>query len=94
MTRLWSEGEPVTVWGSEENPSAFDWRGEHHRVEGICNRWRVHTRWWEQDGTIQREYLKLTTDTGLLCLLCRDLLPPTPLRANTDTQWFIARLYD
>ena len=91
MTRLWPMGEIITVWGPEENPSAFDWHGEHHCIEELCNRWRVHTRWWDQNGTIQREYLKVVTDTGLLCLLCHDL---AALTTSPGAQWFMARLYD
>ena len=100
MTRLWPEGEPVEVWGGEERaspdaetPSGFTWQGAPHRILEVCNRWRVHTRWWEPDEAIVRlrltnvwrEYVKVTTDTGLLCLLYRDLL-----RGG----WFLARIYD
>jgi len=85
MTRLWPDGEPVATWGGEEQPAGFQWHGESHRIEDVCNRWRVHTRWWEQNETIWREYLKVTTHTGWLCLLYRDQL--------TD-DWFLARLYD
>jgi hypothetical protein len=35
--------------------------------------------------SIWREYVKVTTDTGLLCLLYRDL---------HDGGWFLARVYD
>jgi len=53
----------------------------------------VHTRWWEPDEAIVRlrltnvwrEYVKVTTGTGLLCLLYRDLL---------NGGWFLARVYD
>ena len=85
MTRLWPEGEPLKVWGEEKTPAGFEWQGEPHRILEVCNRWRVHTRWWEPDGAVWREYLKVATDTGLLCLIYRDLL-----RGG----WFLARLYD
>lgn len=85
MTRLWSDGELVETWGPEEVPDGFIWQRESHRIDDVCNRWRVHTRWWEPGETIWREYLKVTTDTGLLCLLYRD-----HLRGG----YFMARLYD
>ncbi len=85
MTRLWPEGEPVEMWGREETPGGFEWQGEPHRILELCNRWRVHTRWWEPEQAIWREYLKVATDTGLLCLIYRDLL---------KGGWFLARLYD
>jgi hypothetical protein len=34
---------------------------------------------------IWREYVKVTTDTGLLCLLYHDLI---------QSGWFLARVYD
>ena len=81
MTRLWPEGEAVQVWGLEE----FTWQGTVHHIEEVCNRWRMHTRWWEPGQAVWREYLKVATDTGLLCLLYRDLL---------SGGWFLARVYD
>jgi hypothetical protein len=85
MTRLWPEGEAVEVLGGEETLSVFAWKGASHRISEICNCWRVHTRWWEPDEAIWREYIKVTTDRGLLCLLYRDLL---------KGGWFLARVYD
>jgi hypothetical protein len=103
MTRLWPEGKPVETWGAEEAPpgtpagtpagvpACFAWQGMSHRVVDVCNRWRIHTRWWEPSaaggtgGMIWREYVKVTTDIGLLCLLYRDL---------QDGGWFLARVYD
>jgi hypothetical protein len=85
VTRLWPEGEQVEVWASEERPAGFDWQGEPHRILDICNRWRVHTRWWEADHAIWREYWKVITGTGLLCLIYRDLW---------SDGWFLSRVYD
>jgi hypothetical protein len=49
----------------------------------------VQTRWWDQAGHPagggRREYVKVATDTGLLCLLYRDL---------DHGGWFLARIYD
>ncbi len=75
----------MEAWGREETPSGFAWQGAPHHIVEVCNRWRVHTRWWEAEETIWREYLKVATDKGLLCLLYRDLL---------GGGWFLARVYD
>lgn len=85
MTRLLVRGERVEVWGGEGTPEGFVWRGMPHRIERVCNRWRVHTRWWEAGGAMWREYWKVTTDRGILCQLYHDLL---------DGGWFLSRLYD
>ena len=85
MTRLWPEGEPVETWGGAETPDGFCWQGTAHNVAEVCNRWWIHTRWWQPEQVIWREYVKVTTDSGLLCLLYRDLL---------GDGWFLARVYD
>ena len=91
MTRLWPEGEAVEVWGGADVPDGFRWQGTAHEVAAVCNRWRIHTLWWQPgrksgtDGAVWREYVKVTTGSGLLCLLYRDLL---------GGGWFLARVYD
>jgi hypothetical protein len=45
----------------------------------------VHTRWWEPGEALWREYWKVTTDRGFLCLLYHDLL---------GDGWFLSQLYD
>ena len=66
-------------------PTGFEWQGMSHRIQELCNRGQVHTRWWDLAEAIWREDLKVVTDTGLLCLIYRD-----QLRGG----WFLARLYD
>jgi hypothetical protein len=85
MTRLWPEGEAVKTWEGKEMLSGFVWKGASHQILRICSRWRLHTRWWDSDKAIWREYIKVTTDGGLLCLLYRDLYAG---------DWFLARIYD
>ncbi len=68
---------------SGRSPRGFVWRGASHRITGVCNRWRIHTNWWQRGlpvsalsplkAGIWREYLKVTTNSGLLCLLFRNL---------------------
>jgi hypothetical protein len=85
MTRLWTEGRSITTWGGAEAPTGFEWRGRAHRIQDFCNRWHIHTRWWEPAEAVWRQYLKVATDTGLLCLIYQDL---------PKGSWFLARLYD
>ena len=85
MTRLWPQGEAIEVWGDPETPQGFRWRGAPHHIEEVCNRWRVHTHWWEPAQVLWREYLKVATDSGYLCLIYRDRI---------DGGWFLSRLYD
>ncbi|MFN2129316.1 MAG: DUF6504 family protein [Anaerolineae bacterium] len=85
MTRLWAGGEAITVWGSDETPAGFAWRGGAHRIDRVCTRWRVHTWWWEPSRAVCREYLKVVTEDGVLCQLYHD---------QHSGQWFLARLYD
>jgi hypothetical protein len=85
MTRLPPGGEPIAVWDGKAAPEGFDWRGVQHRILEISNRWRVDTRWWEPGQRVARDYLKVITDTGHLCLIYRDA---------RSGGWFLARLYD
>jgi hypothetical protein len=85
VTRLWADGEPVDAWPGQEAPAGFVWQGVCHPILEVCNRWQVHTRWWEPGETLWREYWKVATRTDLLCLLYRDRL---------SGGWFLARLYD
>ncbi|MCB0209356.1 MAG: hypothetical protein KDJ52_08505 [Anaerolineae bacterium] len=52
-------------------------------MQYVAKRWRVDQDWWR--GRIWREYFKLTTKTGLLVIIYRDLL---------TGEWFLQRLYD
>ena len=85
MTRLSPSGECIKEWDNGEPPSGFDWQGEPHHILEACNRWRVHARWWEGGHAVWREYFKVTTDSGLLCLIYHDL---------QSGDWFLSRVYD
>ena len=85
MTRLWPEGETIHVWGAAGLPEGFTWRGTPHKIDQVCNRWRVHTRGWEPGEVVYREYFKVATESGYLCLIYHDLL---------SEAWFLSRLYD
>ena len=85
MTRLWRSGQPLAV-RTDDNavPSSFEWNGRVHCISGICNHWRVHHDWW-RCSPIWRDYYKIVTTDGFLCVIYRDLV--------TDT-WYLARIYD
>ena len=84
MTRLWPQGESIAVASdAAQTPLTFTWQGRAHQVQGIAKRWRVAVDWWR--GRVWREYFKLTTHTGLLVVIYRDLL---------TGRWHLQRLYD
>ncbi len=84
MTRLWSTGMSISVQSDAlMTPQSFSWQGQTHQVQKIAKRWRVDQDWWQQ--RIWREYFKLTTRTGLLVIIYRNLL---------TGDWYLQRLYD
>jgi hypothetical protein len=85
MTYLLRDLAPVEVWGGEDPPDGFIWKNVSHQILEVCNRWRIHTRWWEPEEMVWRDYLKVITDQGLLCVIYRDLV-----RGG----WFLYRIYD
>lgn len=85
MTRYWPQGLAIETWGDDDTPLGFVWQGAPHRIVEVCNRWRMHTRWWNPEKTVWREYWKVATDDGWLCLLFYDRL---------REGWRLARIYD
>ena len=84
MTRLWPEGETITVvCDAGGRPEQFSWRGRTHRVTHVAHQWRADVGWWRE--RIWRAYYKVSTDSGLLVVIFQDL-------AGGD--WFLQRLYD
>ncbi len=64
MTTIWPQGDPLTVQTTAEGePMILRWRGTHHPVERITDRWRVVTGWWD-DIPVARGYFTLVTTTG------------------------------
>ena len=84
MTPFWPDGKAVQVALAGEEPVAFRWNRRQHRIQGVSARWRIHTLWWT-DAVVWRDYWEVTTDTGLLCTLFRNLL--------TDG-WFLERVLE
>lgn len=83
--RLLGEGEPLVVeCDAGGRPLGFRWAGQMYKVARVCNRWRVRGEWWRGESG-GREYIKLVTGSGLLCLIARDL---------DAGAWFLIRIYD
>jgi hypothetical protein len=77
-------GDPIAVQSDGlQTPRTFTWQGQAHGVQAIAKRWRVDVDWWRV--RVWREYFKLTTHTGLLVVIYRDLL---------TGRWYLQRLYD
>jgi hypothetical protein len=86
MTRIWEDGEPITVNVDDVGlPALFIWNEVTHPVARVSDHWRVNTDWWSDAGEVDREYFRLTTKTGLLCEIYFDA--PQQL-------WKLGRLYD
>jgi len=84
VTHLWTDGELIRVVSNAwQAPCAFTWRGQTHRVHTITKRWRVDVDWWQ--NRVWREYFKLSTHSGLLVVVYRDVL---------TGRWYLQRLYD
>jgi DNA-directed RNA polymerase subunit N (RpoN/RPB10) len=83
---MWLQGDPINVRCTRDGrPLSFMWNAHAHQVARVCNRWRVSAEWWREDAAAWREYLKLATRDGLLCLVARDL--------GVD-RWWLIRLYE
>ena len=83
MSPFWPAGQPIEVIPAGERPKEFRWRLQAHRILAVSDHWRVHTLWWAQE--VWRDYWEVTTNTGLLCVLYRDLAAGT---------WRLERIYE
>ena len=70
---------------ADAQPVRFTWQGRSHRTAQVQQWWRVDADWWRAEGRVQRAYWAVTTTTGLLCVLYRDL---------DKGGWFLAKVYD
>ena len=64
-------------------PAILFLEGRPDRVVEVCNRWRVAGDWWRRE--IVRDYYRLITQSGRLCLVFQDL---------TDGSWRLERIYE
>ena len=85
MTRLWPKGASIVVAeNASAAPDRVTWQGQTHQVAEIAKHWRVDADWW-RGRPVARDYYKLTTTTGLLLIVYRDL---------ETSAWHLQRLYD
>jgi hypothetical protein len=85
MTRLWAEGVPITVTTDRQGqPQLFYWQGRSHPIRTIIAERRVDVHWWQNDR-VWRHYYTLTSQTGLMVTIFRDLLADG---------WYLQQLYD
>ena len=86
MTRLWSRGVPIEITpGATGIPRTFYLWGDWWEITELCNRWRIRQGWWLEKGECWRDYHKVLTHQGMLCLLFHDLYGDT---------WSLERIYD
>jgi hypothetical protein len=84
-------------------PVGFVWQGTSYYILAVCNYWQVHTRWWEPDQVLWREYLKVLAAPAIIA----DRLDRgSDLGSTSDGflgllyhdlllgDWFLARVYD
>lgn len=84
MTRLWMEGESLSVLADESGaPRRIKWRRQNHRVQRVSRRWRVDLGWWRR--RLWRDYFEVVTGSGMLIVLYHDLV---------SDRWYLERLYD
>lgn len=67
----------------QHKPIAFVYRRKRERIKEILKRWRVVQGWWRK--AVEREYLQIKTESGIVCELYRDLLTGV---------WYLQRIYD
>ena len=90
MSPFWPHGAPIEIQAEDREvnapqaePHSFLWEGRLHRIQELSAHWRIHTYWWTE-VEIWRDYWKVVTDTGLLCVLYQDL---------TQGHWYLERIY-
>jgi hypothetical protein len=84
MTRLWSKGVSIVVQSGSDSPEHLIWQSQTHHVAAVVKQWRVNVDWWRGES-VARDYYKVTTTTGLLLIIYRDL---------QTGAWYLQRLYD
>ncbi|MHB1415907.1 MAG: hypothetical protein ACYC1C_11695 [Chloroflexota bacterium] len=71
------------VTDANGEPAQLRWRHWRSAVAAVCNRWRVEDDWWRQE--VARDYYKIRTVDGTLCVVFRDRQQGT---------WHLQRVYD
>jgi hypothetical protein len=86
MTHLWID-EPITVSVNDKGePTEFVWQGKRHLVKKLLKApWELGADWWRAGGGIERRYLLVFTDRGMICVIYQDQL---------GGEWRFRRRYD
>ncbi len=85
MSRLFSPPRKARVRiGDEGLPTSLFWQGRWQAAR-VSNRWRLEDDWWRQGGEIVREYFRLRTESGLVCVVFRD---------EVAGEWYLERILD
>lgn len=84
--RLLPNPEPVrvTLAGAETTPRQFHWNRQSYSVAVSTEPERIETAWWQNTGTVRRDYYQVETHTGARFWLFRD----------SAGQWFIHGLFE
>lgn len=84
MSKLFQQAIKLEVEeGIHRKPISFVYQGRRERVKEILKQWRIVQGWWKR--VIEREYLQVETESGIVCELYRDLLTGA---------WYLQRVYD
>ncbi|HEX2924397.1 MAG TPA: hypothetical protein VHS28_10255, partial [Chloroflexota bacterium] len=78
-----ADGNRVQVIADPDGrPRVLFLGNRRERVREISNRWRVQEEWWRRE--VQREYYRIITEAGRLCLIYKDTL---------GGGWYVERVY-
>ncbi len=83
MTKLLPSPAITVITDAAGLPVRLQWQGWRTSVASICNHWRVEEDWWR--NAIGRDYYKLCTSDGTLCVVFRD---------HASGSWHLQRVYD
>ena len=71
---------------SLSRPVRFALHGRWHKLARAIERWEVDVDWWKVEGRVHRAYWAVTTTTGMLCVVYKEL--------EGEGGWFLAKAYD
>ncbi len=63
--------EPIDVTVTDDQPTAFTWRGGSYAVQ-VLARWRLRTSWWDLKRASARTYYRVRTADHQVFELYRD----------------------
>ncbi len=85
MSRLFAQPRSVQVrTDAAGEPAGLFWGGRWQSAR-VCGRWRVEDDWWRQGGEVVREYRRLRTASGTVCVVFRD---------EVAGGWYLERVLD